>query len=82
MFHEFYGGDPTAERFFAFQFFRSQQETNFVGWISADRFVFGDDNHHRAIIVVTMVEGFLAVFQFVEIEFTPIFVDTGKTVKF
>lgn len=43
--------------------------------------IFGDDDHHGAIVVVAMAEGFLTLVQLVEIVFVPIPFNHVKTVQ-
>ena len=43
--------------------------------------VFGDDDHHRAIVVVTMAQSLLTLVQLVKIEFVPIPFNHVKTVQ-
>ena len=43
--------------------------------------VFGDDDHHRTIVVIAMAEGFLAFLQLVEIVFVPIPFNHVKAVQ-
>ena len=43
--------------------------------------IFGDDDHHGAIVVVAMAEGFLTLVQLVEVELAPIPFEHGDAFK-
>ena len=79
--HELLGAHPTGEGWLDLQVFRSQKEAKLVFGMVVIPGVFGDDDHHRTIVVVTMPQGFLAFLQLVEVVFVPVPLNHVKTVQ-
>ena len=79
--HEFLRVDPAAVCRFAFQTLWTKKETEGEIVVGVFVLVLFDDDDHRAVVVVAVAEGFLAVFQLFEIVYAPVHgVDIDQTV--
>jgi len=59
----------------------AQKETDLVFGMVIIPGIFGDNDYHRAIVVVAVAEGFLTLVQMVEVVFVPIPFNHVKTVE-
>ena len=81
MAHVLLGSDPATDGWLAFHILGTKQKAKLVFGMVIIPGVFGDDDHHRTIVVVAMTQGFLTLVQLVKIEFVPIPFNHVKTVQ-
>ena len=79
--HVLLGSDPTGEGWLALQVFRSQKEAKLVFGMVIIPDILGNDDHHRTIVVIAMVQRFLALVKMVEVVFVPIPFNHVKAVQ-
>ena len=81
MSHVLFGSDPATGGRLAFQILRSQKEAELVFGMVIISGIFGDDDHHRAIVVIAMAQNVLTLVQLVEVVFVPVPFNHIKTVQ-